>query len=174
MAISQVSTLGVLTGAGAATDDEVVIRDVSVLSGANSAKRMTLAELVIWLNANGISGGGSTPPPAQPATFYYGLSDDANFAASEFTAVPTSTNPATGFAVTGATGSQYIAFAVPSSEGDVTYISPNNPTSDNQFHQFSGTGQTGTVTLGGVLHKYWRSPLAGFARNNNRTWYVRQ
>ena len=174
MAISQVSTLGTLTGTTAVVGDEIIVRDVSVASGANSAKRMTFTEVIALLQANGLGGGGTTPPPAQPATFYYGLSTDTNFAASEFTAVPSSTNPATGFAVTGAVGNQYLAFAVPNTEGDITYISPNNPDTDNQFGQFNGVGQTGTVTLGGVLHKYWRSPLAGFAVRNNQTWYVRQ
>lgn len=56
----KLSALTVLTGAGAATGDQMEVLDVSDTTDTNAGaaganKRMTLAELVIFLNANGIT-----------------------------------------------------------------------------------------------------------------------
>ena len=58
MALTSLKDQSLLPAANTATTDEIVIRDVSVAAGTSAAKRMTLAELVVWLNANGISGSG--------------------------------------------------------------------------------------------------------------------
>lgn len=108
--------------------------------------------------------GGSTPTP--PATLYYGLSTDNDFSASEYTASAS----ATSVLIPRPAGNRYLAFAVPDDAADITYISPNHATGDNQFSTFDRI--TGTITLGGVAHKAWRTDTIGSPNGINRTWYI--
>ena len=116
------------------------------------------------------SGGSGGTTPAQPATFYYGLSPDATFVAGEYTAVPTSTNPRNGVLVPAPAVNSYLAFAVPDTHPDLTYISPNHATGDNQFNTFDRIA--GTITLGGVAHKSYRTDTIGYPASIGREWYV--
>ena len=117
-----------------------------------------------------ISATGSSTP-AQPATFYYGISTDNAFVASEYTAVPSQTNPANGFAIPEPPANRFVAFAVPDTHADLSYISPNHATGDNQFSAYDRIA--GTITLGGVAHKAWRSDTIFYPDAIGRTWYVR-
>ena len=119
-----------------------------------------------------VSGGGSAS--TQPATFYYGISSDATFNASEYTSVATSINPATdGVTPTQPAANAYLAFAVPDSEGDIAYISPNQAQGDNQLN-VGFQRIAGTVTLNGVAHKAWRSDIMYFPSRIADAWYVSQ
>lgn len=113
---------------------------------------------------------GSSTTPTQPATFYYGLSTDNAFTAGEYTAVPSQTNPAEGFVVPAPAANSFIAFAVPDTHSDLAYISRNHATGDNQLSTFDRIA--GTITLGGVAHKAWRSDTIGFPAAVGGTWYV--
>ena len=115
-----------------------------------------------------VSGGSTTP--TQPATFYYGVSPDNAFVATEYTAVPTQTDPAQGFVVPAPAANSFIAFAVPDTHRDLSYISRNHATGDNQFTSFDRIA--GTILLGGVAHKAWRSDTIGFPAAVGGTWYV--
>jgi hypothetical protein len=59
----RITELTALTGAAAATTDLIETVDVSdtSMAGTGTNKKMTLAELVTFLNANGVGGGGGTP-----------------------------------------------------------------------------------------------------------------
>lgn len=108
--------------------------------------------------------GGSTP--TAPATLYYGLSADNTFTAAEYTASASATQ----VTIPAPPADRYLAFAVPDTDNDISYISPNTPTGNNQVHTFERI--PGTITLNGVAHKAWRTDAAGLPTSIAHTWYI--
>ena len=108
-------------------------------------------------------GGGSTPAPA---TRYYGVSPDTAFAVTEYTAAPT-----TGVITPSAPAvNSYIAFAIPNDAADLSDIRQGSLQHRNQFTAFQRI--PGTITLGGVAHKAWRSNQIQFPATIGANWYI--
>ena len=114
-------------------------------------------------------GGGGTAPPSPAASYYYGISSDSTFVASEFTLA--TRNAQNGIAVPEPGANSYLAFAIPSTADDLTYIG-TQPAGGNAniIHQMVKV--EGPVVLGSVNHKYWRTSAAAIASSIGQTWYV--
>ena len=161
MALTRVAELTVLTRSGLAVTDEVVVRDVSVGAGDLAGRRVTLTELIAFINANG-GGGGSTPPA--PATRFWGWSADTTFTAAEFTSAGVSG----GVTIPAQTGNGYLALAVPSTAADITSVTEADDGATNIRSSFT-TAHT-TITLGGAAHKFIRTNQLQFGSGVADTW----
>ena len=129
-----------------------VVTAVAALNASNIVIFTQADGTTISLDLSSLAGGGSTP--VAPATRYWGWSTDAAFAASEFTS--TGTTGAITIPLQSAQG--YLAFAIPDDAADLTDI--HQGTGRNQIGAFRK--QSGTITLGGAAHKWWRSNRGTF------------
>ena len=89
-----------------------------------------------------------TGTPAQDHTNYGGVSTDAVFTEAEFT----TTSQTHSIMVPTYMGERYIAIAVPDAEGDITNITQGGIPIFGSWQRI-----TGTLDIGGVAHKVWRT-----------------
>lgn len=143
------------------------VTGVAQLNASNVVVITQADGTTIELDLSSLAGGGGTTPTA-PATRYYGVSPDQAFAASEYHAAST-TGGITIDAGDRPAVNSYLAFAIPNDAADPTYYSPNHPSGDNQFSILMRI--PGTITLGGVAHKAWRTQLVQFPPIFGRTLY---
>ena len=89
-----------------------------------------------------------TGTPSQDHTNYGGVSTDAVFTEAEFT----TTSQTHSIMVPTYMGERYIAIAVPDAEGDITNITQGGIPIFGSWQRI-----TGTLDIGGVAHKVWRT-----------------
>lgn len=112
---------------------------------------------------------GSTPPVVATHTRRLGISADNAFTAAEFTVSSTSGNLT--FPASISPASVYIAFAVPATTDDLTAITPIG--GFNEILEFERV--PGTLTIGGVEYKVWRSAFTWIATAiQGTTWNLDQ
>ena len=146
-----------------ADGDIIVVLDVSTTTGQDGGRRLTLSELATYINGHSSNSG---TPPVSSHQRYGAYGADATFSAADMQAGVGSTN--NDLALTGATGSQFLAFW---SAQALTFIS--NPAIFENTNLISTTFTQSRLTIGATNGYLYVSSTALSAGAINQTWEVR-